>query len=303
MNDFKELWEEVLTEVVIPRGYLDTRVELWQDSELISKAFQYCIIMRTKEGIENFLNYKGNITEYFTKKLTELLNLENESVENRNRIIIDYLKHNVIENGYVSHTTNSLYAKDIMENGFTKRETEENTKGVLDELKEIFPEGFFKTDLNYIEEQKDRKGWFYDRSPYHFKRYSNGPEWFKRLTNDGYSRRDYQKSKAFIEMIMDYYHEPEEKKEKAIEFFEKYWNMFAPTTPHMLLVSTKGNELRDAKEIEVVNELSLEEQLTYYTDWYFQGTDQNTEVEILPTDIIDIDMIELVNRKNSNYSK
>lgn len=303
MNDFKELWEEVLTEVVIPRGYLDTRVELWQDSELIAKAFQYCIIMRTREGIEDFLKYKGNITEYFTNKLTEQLNLENESKENRNKIIIEYLKQNVIENGYVSHTTNSLYAKDIVENGFTKRETEENTNGILEELKEIFPEGFFKTDLNYIEEQKDRKGWFYDRSPYHFKRYSNGPEWFKRLTNDGYSRRDYNKSKAFIEMIMDQYHCSKEKKEQALKFFEKYWNMFSPTTPHMLLVSTKDKELRDDKEIELVNDLSLEEQLTYYTDWYFQGTDQNTETEILPSDIIDIDVVNLVNRKNNNYSK
>ena len=301
MEDFKELWEEVLTEVIIPRGYLDTRVELIQDSDLISKAFQYCIIMRTKEGIEEFLNYNGSYSNFFKNKLTELLNLENESEETRNIIIRDYLKNNVIDNGYVSHTTNSLYAEDIKTNGFTKRETDENTKGILEELKEIFPEGFFKTDLNYIEEQKDRKGWFYDRTPYHFKRYSNGPEWFKRLTNDAYSRRDYQKAKAFVEMIMDYYNEPIEKKQQALEFFEKYWRMFAPTTPHMLLISTKGHELRQEREVELVNNLSLDEQIEYYTDWYFTGTDQNTEEEILPSEIIDIDMNNLV--KINNYSK
>lgn len=301
MDEFKNLWEEVLTEVVIPRGYLDTRVELMQDSDLISKAFQYCIIMRTKEGIEEFLNYNGSYSKFFKNKLTDVLNLENESEETRNIIIRDYLKNNVIENGYVSHTTNSLYAEDIKINGFTKRETDENTKGVLEELKEIFPEGFFKTDLNYIEEQKDRKGWFYDRSPYHFKRYSNGPEWFKRLTNDAYSKRDYQKAKTFIEMIMDYYCKPKEKKQQALEFFEKYWNMFAPTTPHMLLISTKNHELRQEREIELVNNLTLDEQIEYYTDWYFTGTDQNTEEEILPSEIIDIDMNNLV--KINNYSK
>ena len=54
MEEFKRLWEEVLTTVVLPRGYLNRRVETMDDQILISKAFQYCIIMRTKEGLTEY---------------------------------------------------------------------------------------------------------------------------------------------------------------------------------------------------------------------------------------------------------
>ena len=54
MEDFKNLWEEVLVEVVLPKGYLDGIRESLDDSYLIAKAFQYCLIMRTKEGIKDF---------------------------------------------------------------------------------------------------------------------------------------------------------------------------------------------------------------------------------------------------------
>ncbi len=303
MNEFKELWEDVLKTIVFPTGYLKNRVETLNDQTLISKAYQYCIIMRTKEGLTEYLNYHGSDTDFFMNKITELLDLQSLNKEERNIIIRNYLKQNIIDNGFVCHTTNSISAENIMINGFTYKQTEEHTQDIIGELKKIFPEGFFKTDLNYIEGQKERKGWFYDRSPYHYKRYSNGPEWLKRLVNSGnYTRRDYEGAKRFISQMMDMYDEPEEKKTKALAFVEKYWKIYTKTTPHMLLVSTKDKDLRDPREAEIVENFSPEDQIRYYIELYFKGTDKNTTEEIRPSNIIDIDMTELEKLMTDSYT-
>ena len=42
MEEFEELWEDVLTTIVLPKGYLDRGMETMDDQILISKAFQYC---------------------------------------------------------------------------------------------------------------------------------------------------------------------------------------------------------------------------------------------------------------------
>ena len=76
MEEFKQLWEDVLTEIVLPRGYLNKSIETMDDQILISKAFQYCIIMRTKEGLNEYLDYHGNQTEFFKKKIIELLGVK-----------------------------------------------------------------------------------------------------------------------------------------------------------------------------------------------------------------------------------
>lgn len=302
MEEFKQLWEDVLTEIVLPRGYLNKSIETMDDQILISKAFQYCIIMRTKEGLTEYLDYHGNETEFFKKKIIELLSLEELPENIRERIIRNYLKEKIIDNGFICHTTNNISAEAIMNNGFTNKETDGHTQDVIKELKEIFPEGFFKTDLNYIAGQKERTGWFYDRSPYHYKRYSNGPEWFKRLVSSrNYARRDYEASKNFIMNTMNYYQEPPHKKQQALSFLNKYWNIYAPTTPHMLLISTKNNDLRNPREVEVVDTLGIDEQIQYYIELYFKGTDQNTDKEVLPSQILDFDMKEIQKKMYNGY--
>lgn len=302
MEEFKQLWEDVLTTIVLPRGYLNKSIESMDDQILISKAFQYCIIMRTKEGLTEYLDYHGNETEFFKKKIIELLSLEELPENIRERIIRNYLKEKIIDNGFICHTTNNISAETIMNNGFTNKETDGHTQDVIKELKEIFPEGFFKTDLNYIAGQKERTGWFYDRSPYHYKRYSNGPEWFKRLVSSrNYARRDYEASKNFIMNTMNYYQEPPHKKQQALSFLNKYWNIYAPTTPHMLLISTKNNDLRNPREVEVVDTLGIDEQIQYYIELYFKGTDQNTDKEVLPSQILDFDMKELEKKMHNGY--
>lgn len=302
MEEFKELWEDVLTTIVLPKGYLDRRMETMDDQILISKAYQYCIIMRTKEGLTDYLNYHGNETEFFKNKIIELLGLETLSEEEKNKIIRNYLKQNIIDNGFICHTTNNLSAEAIMTNGFTNRETNEHTQDVIAELKEIFPEGFFRTDLNYILGQKERTGWFFDRSPFHYKRYSNGPEWFKRLVSSGnFARRDYEGAKNFVMNTMNYYQEPPHKKQQALAFLNKYWAMYEKTTPHMLLVSTKNNDLRNPREVEIVDSLSIDDQIRYYIELYFKGTDQNTDKEVLPSQILDFDMTEIKKKMYNGY--
>lgn len=304
MEDFKNLWEEVLAEVVLPKGYLDGIRETLDDSYLIAKAFQYCLIMRTKEGLQDFLDYHGSYEEFFKKKIIELLHLEKDSEEVQNQIISNFLRCNVIDNGFICHTTNNLSAENITQFGFNQNQTDAHTQGVLEELKQVFPAGVFKTDLNYILSQEERTGWFYDRTPYHFKRYANGPEWFKRLAGSGnFVRRDYKSARNFVANTMAYYEEPSPRIQKALALFDKYWNIYAPTTPHMILVSTRETELRPDREIDYVKNLTPEQQITYYTDTYFRITDNNTNKEIDPSQIIDIDMYELKRKMEEEIYK
>lgn len=303
MEEFKKLWQEVLLEIVLPRGYLDNKIETLSDEILISKAFQYCVIMRTKEGLEDFLEYRGSITNFFVDKLTKILNIQNESNDIKNRKILEYLKSNIIDDGYVFHTTNNLSAENIMKNGFKKDETDKYTQEVIERLRELLPEGFFKTDLNYIESQSERTGFFYDRSPAHFKRYSNGPEWFKRLVqSSNFIRRDYEGAQKFVMQIMDMYNQPMEKKREVLIFLDGLWKIYAPTTPHMLLISTKDNDLRLDKEIQIVDGLTPVEQISYYLEIYFKGEDYNTTKEVSASSIIDIDISKIQkNFKNQGF--
>lgn len=294
MEEFKKLWQEVLLEIILPRGYLDNKIETLSDEMLISKAFQYCIIMRTKDGLETFLEYRGSITNFFVEKIIKTLNIQNEADDIKNKKILEYLKHNIIDNGYVCHTTNNLSAENIMKNGFKSNEIDRYTQEVIEKLKILLPKEIFKTDLNYVDGQTERKGWFYDRSPVHFKRYSNGPEWFKRLVqSSNFIRRDYEGAQNFVMQIMGMYNQSLEKKQKVLQFLDELWNMYAPTTPHMLLISTKDSDLRADKEIEIVNSLTLSEQINYYLELYFRGEDYNTDREIPVSNIIDIDMHKL----------
>ena len=59
MDEFKRLWKNVLNNIIILSGYLNIRAEIFDDQMLILKASQYCITMRAKEGIEEYLNYKS----------------------------------------------------------------------------------------------------------------------------------------------------------------------------------------------------------------------------------------------------
>ena len=71
----------------------------------------------------------------------------------------------------------------------------------------------------------------------------------------------------------------------------------------MILVSTRETELRPDREIDYVKNLSPEQQITYYTDTYFRITDNNTNKEIDPSQIIDIDMYELKRKMEEGIYK
>ena len=305
MESFKKLYVEALNKYVFPKNIFYNMVETMDDSELMAKVFEYCVIMRKTEGLDEYLSYRGDKTEFFKQKIADEFGIVNMDSEEGLTFIRDYLKEKVLDDGYVCHTTNGLYSESIMRSGLTYQENKNQTSNVLEEMKSIFPETFFKTDLNYLEGQTDdREGWYYDRTPYHYKRYRNGPEWFKRLTNNNYSVRNYEGAKKFILMIMNDANASEEKKEKALQFLDKYWQKFAPTTPHLLLISTKGHELRPKEEQEILVNLDLETQIKYLTDYYFRMTDQVTKETIPPEDIIDLDMYELEyeynNQKDEN---
>lgn len=292
MSNFEELYKSALKRYAIPNGIFNRR----DSEERMARIFEYCIMMRTTEGIEDYINVKAeNKVKFIMNKIAERLGLSNISSEENLKIIEAYLIENVLKNGFVAHTTNSKSAQDIMSDGFSLGENKNNTTSVLEEMKEIFPAGFFLTDLNFLENQKEnREGWYYDRTPLHFARYKDSPEWFKRLTHEAYTKRNYEEAVAWITQVMDYYHESKEKKDRALEFLNKYWSIYAPTTPHILLVSTKDKDLRTEREKEYVEQLSIKERIRYYIEFYFMFTDQSSKEFIPPEDIIDIDYNQLV---------
>lgn len=166
MDEFKELWEQVLVKYVFPHMN-----DIVSYGNIMAKAFQYCVIMRTDEGIEEFLDYNDvDYSQFFRYKIINLLGLKDEPESDKK--VVEYLLNQVYENGFVVHTTNSYAAENIASNGFNVEGVKENTSSIYDELKAVFPESFFATDLNYLKSQANEdNGWFFDHSPVHFIRY------------------------------------------------------------------------------------------------------------------------------------
>lgn len=82
--------------------------------------------------------------------------------------------------------------------------------------------------------------------------------------------------------------QPQEKVEKAITIFNKYWDIYKDSTPHLLLISTE-TDLRPEQEL-IIDKLPLDRKLDYYTRLYFTVTDRNSNLSIDPSKIIDIDV-------------
>ena len=292
---FKEIFIEALKKYVIPKGIFDYKRELSGDIDLLTRTFIYCLIMRRSEGVDEFLQYGGRSSDYFKMKIAQELNLPDITSEESLLAIRSFLYDRVIKNGYVVHSTNSYYANIIRENGINVSDGLRESSDILGEIESIFPSEFIRTDINYLDSQvKAKSGWFYDRTPAHFKRYSNGPEWFKRLTNGGYTTRDYNASLAFINKIMEYYNATVSDKNSAKRFLDKYWQIFAPTTPHLLLISSKGYDFRPDKEKKIDDVLTLSEQIQYLTESYFRVENQSCEENISKDNIEDIDIKSLL---------
>lgn len=120
----------------------------------------------------------------------------------------------------------------------------------------------------------------------------NGPEWFKRFTHEHYNTRDYDGSKNFIiNVIMR--NEPDDKKEQALKILNKYWQKYAPSTPHMLLVKAKN--IFEIKELvmSIMEKFSVDDQIKILTIPFFRAVNKNTKSVIYPDEIIDIDMTQL----------
>lgn len=292
---FKEIFIDALKKYVIPKGIFGHTRELSEDVNVLMRTFIYCLIMRKSEGVDEFLQYSGKNSDYFKMMIAQELNLPDITSDESLLAIRNFLHGRVIKNGYVVHSTNSYYAGIIKENGLNATDTIKEATSVLEEIKSIFPAEFIATDINYLDNQvKAQTGWFYDRTPAHYKRYSNGPEWFKRLTNGGYTSRDYNASLAFINKIMEYYNATVSDKNSAKNFLDKYWQIFAPTTPHLLLVSSRNFDFRPDKEKKIDDALTISEQIQYLTESYFRVMDQSCHESISSEDIEDIDMNALL---------
>lgn len=286
--NFKDIYEEALKKYVFPAR---EQANVFVDKNLFfSKAFIYCLIMRKSDGLDGFFAWKYENDKFFKLKIMEELKLPDATSEESLVAIRDFLYSRVIEDGYVVHSTNSYYANIIVTNGFDAQKTQETTDKLISEIKSIFPSGFLKTDLNYLVSQtNERSGWFYERSPYWCLSYCNGPEWFVRLTNNGYRRRNYEDSKNFIGMIMEHYDCSTEETAKAFAFFDQYWNLLTSSTRCMVLVSTKSQDLRPSNEKVFCSQLSIQEQIDYLTRSYFLVSDSSSLVSFPPSEINVID--------------
>ena len=85
MDEFKELWEQVLVKYVFPHMN-----DIVSYGNIMAKAFQYCVIMRTDEGIEEFLDYNDvDYSQFFRYKIINLLGLKDEPESDKK--VVEYL--------------------------------------------------------------------------------------------------------------------------------------------------------------------------------------------------------------------
>lgn len=98
----------------------------------MARIFEYCVIMRTTDGIEDYLNEGiDRKVECLKNKTAEVLSLLDTISEISLKVIESYLKKKVIENGYIAHTTNSKSVSDIMAYGLSFDENARSATAVL----------------------------------------------------------------------------------------------------------------------------------------------------------------------------
>ena len=256
MNEFGKLVESTLNDIDIQEmckyDYNASFDERHSKSVLIAQVINYCILFKSNDGIIEYIR-SNNKKEFIINKIASIMNISSENILSNIGEIERYAYSNFYIDGYIFHSTNSLYGRELIENGFVKKEDTEEKADII-KINRIFnrydktnPFQFIIHDFNH-----DYTGIFCDSNPLLITNYCNGPEWFRLFCGEasvyhqlvdhhkekGYSTRNYDDALECVTSLIKYYNLPENESNEVLEFFNKYWNKFKDTKPMVIAIPT-----------------------------------------------------------------
>ena len=296
---------------------------------MLVQAFNYCIILKNKAGIEEFLEIKDDKTKFelLKNKVALKLGIHPDQIEEKKDEIYKYIYDSCNENGFVYHITNSVAEAEIKKTGLTGEnriwQNEELLKinSIYEKYNRHMPLGWAVMDI-----QHNKNGWFCDYSPSGIPHYSSSPEWMGEFCGgsmmyDGevpqekrkaFHNRDYDIALENIEHIQHKAGFSQADAEEVTNFFNKYWNIYKDAVPRAILVPRK--EVNEGESIpydwskenysplfgnrsfhEYMENLLMEE--TIYGRYQMGKKDVLVQKDISPEKLLYVDISGLFERK------
>ena len=211
-------------------------------------AILYCIIMRDSQIPENF-----NITgKNLCKKIAEKLGIDEESLDERQEEIFNYVYNNLIKNGFVFHVTNSVFAEKIKKEGLHGLV---DTNMALDiseimGIMEKYDDGRFIINAFTfsINDINGKTGFYYASNLNEMTKYLYSPEWLKQFCKcieiscfkdgkvDAYERKDYNRIMQGIQLLANKYKFSEQDVNRITSIINKYLKMLEKSKPVLILI-------------------------------------------------------------------
>lgn len=257
MNEIGKLIEETLNIDEIKSkcmiDYTESYNKRAQRTLCLAQIINYCILFRSNDGIVDYINTE-NKKDFLIKKIAFLLNIDNENIEAKFDEILKFTYFNFFVDGFIFHATNSLFGNQMITNGFSERNNDEEKSDIvhinqiLQKSGKLTPFKFVFFDLSH-----DYTGLFCNSNPLLITDYCYGPEWFRLFCGEApvYDQLvDYKKEKGFrnknyddalecVKKLIEYHNLPDNDAKEVLDFFNKYWNKFKDATPMVILIPTK----------------------------------------------------------------
>lgn len=220
-------------------------------------AILYCIIMRDSQIPENF-----NITgKNLCKKIAEKLGIDEESLDERQEEIFNYVYNNLVKNGFVFHVTNSVFAEKIKEeglHGLVDTSMASDISEIMDIMKKYDEDSIIRNFTFSINDIKGKTGFYYASNLGEIKKYLHSPEWLKQFCIgietdcfkdgkiDAYERKDYNRIMQGIQLLANKYKFSEQDANRLTSIINKYLKMLEKSKPVLILIPRNTLGLDDS---------------------------------------------------------
>ena len=134
MNEIGKLIEETLNIGEIKSkcmiDYTESYNKRAQRTLCLAQIINYCILFRSNDGIVDYINTE-NKKDFLIKKIASLLNIDNENIEAKFDEILKFTYFNFFVDGFIFHATNSLFGNQMITNGFSERNNNEEKSDIV----------------------------------------------------------------------------------------------------------------------------------------------------------------------------
>lgn len=296
---------------------------------MLVQAFNYCIILNDKAGIEEFLEIKDDKRKFevLKSKVALKLGIKPDQIEENKDEIYKCIYNACNENGFVYHITNSVAEAEIKKAGLSggnriwKNEEILRINNIYEKYNLHWPLGWAASDV-----KANKKGWFCDYSPTGIPHYSGSPEWMGEFCGNSimyngkvipekrnaFRNRDYDIALENIECIQQKVGFSQADAQEVNIFFNKYWNIYKDAVPRAILVPRKELKGREGIPYEWLKENyrpifenksfyeDMEESLigeTLYGRYPIGSKDVLVQEDIPPEKLLYIDISSLFEKK------